>query len=333
MLGLADRGRVLDLFGQVMAGDARGALAELGAQYAEGADPLAVLRDLAEVTHWVSMLRIAPEAADDPTVGPDERARGLDFAARLAMRPLTRMWQMLLKALEEVAAAPNPMMAAEMAVIRLTHVAELPSPEELVRRLSEPAPAARPPPPPPPARAARRARPPPRRPPSPPAQPMPAPAAPAPESAPLARYERFEDVLALVRARRDMSLLVEIETGVRLVRYAPGRIEFEPAEAAAPDLAARLAQRLQAFTGARWGVAVVGSGGAATIAEARAAERGDQEARARAHPLVQAVLAAFPGAAIKDVRPPDAPAAPEAPAPAAEDDDDWDPFDPFREES
>ena len=121
------------------------ALAELAAQYAAGADPLAVLRDLAEVTHWVSMVRLAPEAADDPTVGPDERARGLDFAGRLGMRALTRMWQMLLKALEEVATAPNAMMAAEMAIIRLTHVAELPSPEELVRRLSDappPAPAA-----------------------------------------------------------------------------------------------------------------------------------------------------------------------------------------------
>ncbi len=137
MLGLADRGRVLDLFEAVMSGDARGALAELAAQYAAGADPLAVLRDLAEVTHWVSMVKLAPEAADDPTVGPDERARGLDFAGRLGMRPLSRMWQMLLKALEEAATAPNAMMAAEMAIIRLTHVAELPSPEELVRRLSE----------------------------------------------------------------------------------------------------------------------------------------------------------------------------------------------------
>ena len=88
MLGLADRGRVLDLFEAVMAGDARAALAELAAQYAAGADPMAVLRDLAEVTHWVSMVRLAPEAADDPTVGPDERARGLDFAGRLAMRVL-----------------------------------------------------------------------------------------------------------------------------------------------------------------------------------------------------------------------------------------------------
>ena len=127
-----------------------------------------------------------------------------------------------------------------------------------------------------------------------------------------------------------MSLLVEIETGVRLVRYAPGRIEFEPAADAAPDFAARLGQRLQAWTGARWGIAVVGTGGAATIAEARAAERGDMIGRAEAHPLVQAFLTAFPGAAIRDVRPA---AAPEADAPPPpEDDDAWDPLDPFDEE-
>ena len=140
--------------------------------------------------------------------------------------------------------------------------------------------------------------------------------------------------MALVRARRDVSLLVEIEAGVRLVRYAPGRIEFEPAEAAAPDLAARLAQRLQLWTGVRWGVAVVGSGGAATIAEVRAAEKGDLRARSLAHPMVQAVLAAFPGAEIKDVRPADALDVPGPAAPAAADEDEsWDPFDPFEEES
>jgi len=155
----------------------------------------------------------------------------------------------------------------------------------------------------------------------------------AAEPGPLARYERFEDVVALVRARRDMSLLVEIETGVRLARYAPGRIEFEPTEAAPPDLAARLAQRLQLWTGARWGVAVVNAAGAATIAEVRAAEKGDLRARALEHPMVQAVLAAFPGAEIKDVRPTDVLAAPAAAPAAAEDDDEWDPFDPLSEES
>ena len=345
MLGLADRGRVLDLFEAVMRGDPAAALAELAAQYADGADPMAVLRDLAEVTHWVSMLRITPAAAEDPTVGPDERTRGLDFAGRLPMRALTRMWQMLLKALEEAATAPNAMMAAEMAIIRLTHVAELPSPEELVRRLtapgaapadSGPAPGASSGPAPSGPRggggaavsavatqaqpAARMAGPEPAR-----AQ------APAAETEALARYATFEDVVALVRARREMTLLLEIEQGVRLAKYSPGRIEFEPSDAAAPDLAARLGQKLQLWTGARWGVSIVGSGGGATLAEQRATRQGDLMSRAEAHPVVMAVLAAFPGAKIRDIRAPEPEAAPVPPPPREDDDDGWDPLDPFDE--
>ncbi|TPE46580.1 DNA polymerase III subunit gamma/tau [Amaricoccus solimangrovi] len=335
MLGIADRGRVLDLFEAIMRGDARAALAEFGAQYAEGADPMAVMRDLAEITHWVSMVRLTPEAAEDPTIGPDERARGLDFAGRLGMRALTRTWQMLLKALEEVGAAPNAMMAAEMAIIRLTHVADLPSPEELVRRLSD-APAPAPAPPAGPGGGGGRAAG------APAALARPGVAAPAPlrapapvqapvaeaEAGPLARYAEFSDVIALIRARRDLRLLIEVENGLRLVHYAPGRIEFEPAEEAEPDLAARLSQRLRDWTGARWGVSVVGSGGGATLAEQRDATKRSLRAEAAAHPLVQALLAAFPGAEIKDVRPPEAPLVePEAEAGAlAEDDDDWDPF-------
>ena len=122
-------------------------------------------------------------------------------------------------------------------------------------------------------------------------------------------YASFEAVVDLIREKRDMLLLKEVEDCVRLARYSPGRIEFEPAGRAAPDLASRLGQRLQGWTGARWGVSVVGSGGAPTIAEARDAERQAQEAEAQENPLVQAVLAAFPGAKISEIRSPEAMAA------------------------
>ncbi|MGR3796450.1 DNA polymerase III subunit gamma/tau [Vannielia sp. SX4] len=335
MLGLADRGRVLDLFEMVLRGDASGALGELAQQYAEGADPMAVLRDLAEVTHWVSVTQITPDAGDDPTISPDERDRGRALAESISMRVLSRMWQMLLKSLEEVSQAPNAMMAAEMAIIRLTHVSELPTPDELIRKLKDM------PPPPPPgpgggggngvaapsaqAPAVSHAA----------APPISAPAgtphgtatalAVEPEVA-LARYGRFEDVVELIRYHRDVKLLVEVETTLRLARYQPGRIEFEPTEDAAPDLAARLGGRLQTWTGVRWGVSVVGSGGGETIAEVRDAERMALEAEVREHPLVQSVLAEFPGAKIREIRTVkeiEAEAAAEA---LPEVDDEWDPF-------
>jgi len=331
MLGLADRGRVLDLFDMIMRGDAGGALAELGAQYADGADPMAVLRDLAEVTHWISVVKITPDAAEDPTVGPDERARGQAMAEGLPLRALARMWQMLLKALDEVAQAPNAMMAAEMAVIRLTHVADLPTPEELVRKLPDL------PPPSPgggPSGGGMNA-----------GQMESVPAMTRGGTVPagngggntvqavaleadqaLARFPTFDHVVDLIRANRDVKLLVEVETGVQLAAYRPGRIEFVPAAGAASDLAQRLGQRLQLWTGNRWAVSLVNTGGAPSIAAARDATEANLKAEAEAHPMMQAVLSAFPKARITEIRTPDKMAAAAQTEALPEVEDEWDPF-------
>ena len=323
MLGLADRGRVLDLMDLILSGDAPGALRELRAQHMDGADALAVLQGLAEAVHWISVVKITPEAADDPAASPDERDRGRDMAGRLPMRVLSRFWQMLLKAIEEVEQAPSALMAAEMAVIRLTHLADLPAPDDLVRRLSDAAPhETRGAPAPAPSASAVTAR-------AAPRMDAPRPAATteatarAPEAAPdpLARYARFADVVALIDARKDIGLLVQVEQGVRLVSYAPGRIEFAPAPGAPADLAQTLSRRLREWTGVRWGVSVVPEGGEPTIDEARKAQRGTLEAEALAHPMVQAVIAAFPKAKIREVHPRQAE---EEALPAVE--GEWDPF-------
>ncbi|NBV60194.1 MAG: DNA polymerase III subunit gamma/tau [Rhodobacteraceae bacterium] len=340
MLGLADRGRVLDLFDMILRGDVAAALSELGAQYADGADPLAVLRDLAEITHWVSIVKITPQAADDPTVSPDERQRGQHMAAALPMRVLTRMWQMLLKALEEVAAAPNAMMAAEMAVIRLTHVADLPSPEELLRRAQEAGPnpslprttptgGGAPAGPGTQAIGSHTATPAPGGGRAPQAQITGASAslAYAPSQSPaLDRFPSFEHVLELIRSNRDVKLLVEVENDLRLARYSPGRIEFVPTDRAATDLAQRLGGALQRWTGNRWAVSVVNQGGGETIAEKRDAADQALRSQALAHPMVQAVVAAFPAAritAIRTLQDTQAQALSEA---LAEVEDEWDPF-------
>jgi DNA polymerase III subunit gamma/tau len=322
MLGLADRGRVLDLFDMVMQGNAARALEELATQYADGADPMAVLRDLAEITHWISVIKITPMAADDPTTPPDERSRGLNMAERLPMRVLSRTWQMLLKAIEEVALAPNAMMAAEMAIIRLTHVADLPDPESLLRKLQNAVPPAAPAPslaPTVPQGGARMMQ-------AVVGQSGGASVALQPDQAGLTMFGSFDTVVDLIRDKRDMRLLVEVETTLRLARYAPGRIEFEPTQTAAPDLAARLGQRLQGWTGARWGVSVVSTGGAPTIAETRDQELDSARAMAAHSPLVQAVLAAFPGAKITEIRTPEAQAARAAAEALPEVEDEWDPF-------
>ena len=336
MLGLADRGRMLDLFDLIMRGAAAPALGELSSQYADGADPMAVLRDLAEITHWISVIKITPEAADDPTVPPDERGRGLDMAQRLPMRVLSRMWQMLLKALEEVPLAPNAMMAAEMAVIRLTHVADLPDPETLLRKLqSQPQPTGGAPAGGPathvqmphvPMTQAPMAQTPTRGPTMQGGPVMQSGLATALAEAPLTTYATFDQVVALIREKRDMKLLYEVESTLRLAKYAPGRIEFEPAPGAAPDLASRLVQRLQGWTGGRWGVSVVSTGGAPTIAEDRDRDATAARDQAMENPLVMAVFAAFPGARITEIRTPQMMAAQAAAQALPEVEDEWDPF-------
>jgi len=139
-------------------------------------------------------------------------------------------------------------------------------------------------------------------------------------------YATFPQIVDLIRDRRDMTLLFEVESCLRLVRYAPGRIEFEPTPDAAPDLASRLSQRLQGWTGARWGVSVVSSGGQPTIAEERDRSLNEARAEAAQNPLVQAVLAAFPGAEIADIRSAEAIAAEAAAEALPEVEDEWDPF-------
>jgi DNA polymerase-3 subunit gamma/tau len=337
MLGLADRARVTDLFESIMAGHADKALNELGAQYADGADPVAVLRDLAEITHWLSVIKITPAAADDPTIAPEDRARGLVLSQKLAMRVLARMWQMLLKALEEITLAPNAMMAAEMAIIRLAHVADLPTPGDLVKKLQNAAPPSS----------------------------APAPGAPAPSTASstassaqgddgpragyvqtgggvvamaqpaqaqnvdLSAYPTFNSLIALIETARDIKLLVEVKHAIRLVSYAPGRIELELTPDAPSDLVQRLGRVLQATTGARWVISIVTDGGGPTLAEAEAAEKSKIEAEITAHPLMKTVLSLFPSAKITDIRSTEslaktaqANALPEHP----EDDDGWNPF-------
>ena len=333
MLGLADRGRVMDLFDMIMRGDAAAALNELGSQYSDGADPMAVIRDLAEITHWISVVKITPNSAEDPTISPDERTRGVALANALSMRVLTRMWQMLLKALDEVASSPNAMMAAEMAIIRLTHVADLPSPEELVKRLQDV-----PPPPPTNGGMSRRN-----------ASNFTTPSvssqntgsnpsggqtmsseaavvALASQPNALSYYATFEHVVELVRAQRDVKLLVEVETGIKLVSYQPGRIEFEPAENAPHDLAQRLGSRLQTWTGQRWAVSVVNTGGRDTIAQVKDAAELALKETALAHPLVQAVVNAFPKAKITTIKTQKDLAAVAQSEALPEVEDEWDPF-------
>ena len=321
MLGLSDKGQVIDLFEMTVKGDIAGALALIGQLFDAGADPAQILVDIAEFSHLVTRMKLAGKSIDDPAIGEDERRRGEDFAQKLGVGALTRAWQILLKGVQDVKDSPRPLASAEMALVRLAHAADLPSPEEALRRLADGASPHRLAPAPQPAPTGQGPR-------AAPTSVGPsggaasaraiAPPASAPVAAP--RLARFEDVVALARAKRDIQLHTSLESDVRLERFEPGQITFSLAEGASPQIAQTLSRRLAEWTGERWMVTLVGGATAPTLREIANAAQAQRLTGAAAHPLVGKVLARFPGARIVEMRRAEEPVVPPEAPPAGDDD-------------
>jgi DNA polymerase-3 subunit gamma/tau len=314
MLGLADRARIVDLFGALMGAELPRALTELRDQYDKGADPATVLGDLAEFTHFVTRVKAAPALAEDVSLTEQERTRGRDFAAKLSMRVLARTWQMLLKGIEEVQEAGRPLAAAEMVLVRIAYAADLPTPDEAIRMLagsssgngSAPTVAVQAParPESPPrgegSRGAMRAA-------LAPAQ-MSVEAQAADVDAALSRTSSavasFAALVALAGEKRDLAIKSALERDVRVVRFEDGRIEIALEENAPKSLVGELSKKLAEWTGKRWMVIVSSEPGMPSIYAQEQARKAELKDGVRDDPLVQAVLARFPGAEIVGVRAP-----------------------------
>ncbi len=307
MLGLSDRSRIFDLFDRTMKGEINEALELLGAQYALGGDPAVMLQDMLDLTHWLTRVKLSPEAANDPGVSQIERDRGKEIAAKLAMPQLTRAWQMLLKGLEETRIAPSPIQAAEMILIRLAYAAEMPPPGDLIKKLRNdlnksgnapqgggggnggggPGPrmqvvnggGA----------AVAHARPDPLG---------------EPEQAPQQVYAKLPETFAevaelLSKERETTALAIQLKNYMHLVKYEPGRIEFRPARGARADLSSQLIKTLNNLTGHRWLVSVSErEEGAPTLKEQELEELEQRKADASLDPLVKAILDGLPKAKI-----------------------------------
>jgi DNA polymerase III subunit gamma/tau len=307
MLGLAERGLAVSLMEALMAGDAATALGLSEQAHARGTDPGVVLSDLLELTHLLSRMKSVPALRKDPALPEAERVRGAQLADRLSIPVLARCWQMLLKGLQEVAQdGVDRRAAAEMVLIRIAHVAELPTPGDLVRRLTEQgvsAPAG--PSVPPPGGGGLRAI----------AGGGGAAVAVAQVAAPVEAVAaapavpvvaNYRDIAALAHGRKPMlhAHLVHSVHPVKVTPTAPagGRIELRTKPDAPRDLAQQITALLMETTGARWTVALSNAEGEPTLAEQGRVAESDRRALARTHPLVQAVLDAFPGATIEAVR-------------------------------
>jgi len=322
MLGVADRGLTFDLFEHVMAGDAPAALAGLDVLYNGGTDPAMVLQDLLDVTHFVTRLKLerTTEASSaQPMADGQDLARGRALAAKLGLAALARTWQLLLKGLPEVQMAPHPLKAAEMILIRLVYVTDLPSPADLIKALQTAgagqgtsgalpggngggAPRAEAPPRPVALQGGGQAM----------AMRQPEPVASAAELV-LPRPTSFHEVMELIARQREAILYNHISAMVHLVRFEFGNIEIRPEPEAPRDLATRMGLFLNEITGERWMISVSREPGLPTHKEQMLAAETKRRAEVSATPLVKALLLAFPGLTIDriiDLEPPPEPALP-----------------------
>jgi DNA polymerase-3 subunit gamma/tau len=304
MLGLADRFQLYDLFELLVKGEIEPVMALTQRLHDSGADPLTTIQDLLTICHLVTRARVA----GGQETGDSEADRIATLGAQLPVPALTRVWQMLLKGLSEIAQAPDGRAAMEMLFIRLTHMSRLPDPADLIRRLTEGAamPVAAPgsAPPAPPSNGPRAM------------QSIQGgglggggsaavamqPAVAAQPQADGALPATFEAVVALCAEKREPALRAQLMSAVHLVKYEPGRIELRTTPQAPSDLAQKLAAKLLEWTGKRWFISLVATGGAPTIREQSKTASNTRLDNARAHPLIKEILSAFPGAVIDSVR-------------------------------
>lgn len=287
MLGLADRSQTIALFESIMAGRTPEALENFRTLYGFGADPVQVTNDLLEHCHAASVAKmLGPNATRLPN---DQAQKLAALGAAIPAATLSRTWQMLLKALDEVRRAPNPADAVEMAIVRLAYAADLPGPEEALKRLQSGEPlgggsaprgggsggggGA----------SAQLA-----------ARPVMAPALPDPQT--------FEQVVALIGEKREVGLQMDVERFVKPVSFKPGAIVYESVEGAPVELARRLAGRLKEWTGRTWLIAANGQGGGDTLIERQRKERAAERDKVEADPFIKAVLQAFPGAKLGEIK-------------------------------
>jgi DNA polymerase-3 subunit gamma/tau len=280
MLGLADRTMQRRLFAALLSGEGTRVIDEVAGQYALGIEPLALIRAQMDLVHKVTLAQITG-GADVP--GADEREAIDAWAKGLGAGQLHRLWQLLLKGHDEVRIAPDPLAAAQMALLRVMHAADMPDPGGLVRRIEgllrdaasvTPAVAA------PVAQGA-------------------APAS-ASASAPVSAARMSADWAGLVEQVEAVSPLVgsTMRLAVRVIRLAPGMLSYELAPGIPGDPGADIRRALEAATGERWQVERGEGKGAPSLEEARAAQVAVEEAAMHEDPLVKAVMAAFPEARI-----------------------------------
>ncbi|MEP5937474.1 MAG: DNA polymerase III subunit gamma/tau [Erythrobacter sp.] len=283
MLGLADKSAQRKLLQNLLEGDAKALLGAIADQYALGVEPLALMRGQMDLVHRITVAQVSGDEADAPT--QQEREALSEFAQRLKPAQLHRLWQLMLKGHEEVRQAPDPLVSAQMALLRVLHAADMPDPGKLAKRMEElaergPAPAA--------TSEGNQAAP-----------------ASASANAPAASMN-WADLVQQVDDAGQLRVAQMMRDWIRVIELSDGKLIYAPVDGLSDDPAPEVRDALFKLTGKRW-VMEQGEGTSVddatpSLREQDNAKKADADAKIREHPLVKATLEAFPAAEVLDAQ-------------------------------
>ncbi|WP_324807948.1 DNA polymerase III subunit gamma/tau [Sphingomonas sp. LY29] len=271
MLGAADRGRIRRLLDTLLSGDAAATLGQLDEAHALGIEPASLLRGLMESLHAVTRSKAGGSA--DLLASVEEREAAADVAARLSWGHIHRLWQLLLKGLQDVGVAPDPQEAATMALLRLIHALDMPDPSALAAMLSGGGAVT--------ATTTASAG-------APPAKADPAPA-------------DFAAFIAAIEAGGGKLLALQLHDMVGLVSYAPGEVVLKPLRPLGAEFPRLLATAAKEATGMPWEVRLADDGGAPSLQQQEIMAEEQARAAVMQDPNVRALLDAFPDATLESI--------------------------------
>lgn len=296
MLGMADRGQTFELFNQMVGGDMQALLGKLQEMYRNGANPAAVIGDLINLTHALTKTLLLPGFVNDASLSENDRNFLKETSGKLSIATLSKIWQMLIKGMNEMQTAPVPIDALEMILIRIAYSANLPSPAELlesVKKKSEsgtlrPAnfsagntPAA--------AQTA--------------AAPVSAPAAVSTPAQTVVNAP-FSDINGLIKHlenQKQPRLAYALRHDVEVVEFSPGQIKFKAADRVGNDTLAALNKILEETTGGKWALDIVPGEVGRTVADIENEQKEKDKKNVAETPLVKAILEEFRGARIENL--------------------------------
>ena len=287
MLGMADRGQTFELFNLMVGGDMQTLLTKLKEMYQNGANPSAIINDLINITHSLTKVLLLPSFIDDASLSESEKIFLKETSAKMNVSLLSRIWQMLIKGMNELQTAPVPIDALEMILIRVAYSANLPSPAEVlesVKKKSE-------------LRKQQALNQPQQ------AQTTFAAANSMPETSSAAPQinSPFTDAAGLIKfleVNKQPRLAYMVRHDVEICEFAVGQIKLKTEERVGNEELTALNTVLEKATGAKWALDVVAGKVNRTIADIENEQKETDKRNVAETPLVKAILEEFKGAKI-----------------------------------